>query len=220
MNVSLIAAATVCGRIGPGFKGSAVDREFLIKMRGRTGAGILGAGTLRFQDVSMESGSADRFRCIISSSGMIPIDERPLFFSKPSVIFTGKNGAERLYASLPENVTLVRISELENGVLSLQDAVNWLADRGVNAMLVEGGGMLNYEAIRQRVARELLLTVCPQVSGLKGGQSLFDGPGDLRSLCAGLDLQDLRYSPISQEIFLRYRFIYSVTPDVQKGSYA
>jgi len=47
MIVSIIAAATVRGRIGPGFKGSAVDREFLFKMRGRTGASILGAGTLR-----------------------------------------------------------------------------------------------------------------------------------------------------------------------------
>ena len=38
MKVSMIAAASVCGRIGKGFKGGPEDRRFLEKMRAETDA--------------------------------------------------------------------------------------------------------------------------------------------------------------------------------------
>ncbi|MFH1020748.1 MAG: hypothetical protein V1782_09120 [Pseudomonadota bacterium] len=53
MLVTIIAASTICGRIGPGLTGSPVDRGLLEKMRAATDASLLGAETLRLGDPEM-----------------------------------------------------------------------------------------------------------------------------------------------------------------------
>ena len=88
--------------------------------------------------------------------------------------------------------------------LSLQSAVNFLAEKGVREVLIEGGSKLNYSALAQGIVDEILLTVMPFVSGDSGAPAFADGPESLGEPFMKFEL--ISCDPVSSgELFLHYR---------------
>jgi riboflavin biosynthesis pyrimidine reductase len=217
MKVSIIAAASVCGRIGQGFKGSAVDRAFLEQMRKDTGASLIGAGTLRQGPVQMLGPGGKvldgRIRAVITASGRIPIEDQPLFSRGPRpLIFTSRQAGQALEQALGQRAEVVSIGFIGPGRLDLRQVMGHLSERGVGSLLIEGGSALNYEALRQAVVHELLVTICPEIIGASTVSSLVEGPEPLGRPSIGLRPLACRVSLESGEIFLRYAVDYE-TPD-------
>ncbi|MBU0729707.1 MAG: dihydrofolate reductase family protein [Proteobacteria bacterium] len=207
MKVILIAAGTICGRISPAGFGSGLDRDFLEAARGESDASLMGAQTLRESDPEMKIAGVipqKRIRAVISGSGDIPIDNRKLFAGKPlPVIFTGEKGSKRLEQNLAGRARIIILPEMDKG-LSISRALDELRGLGAEKILIEGGGKLNYAALKQGVVDEIYLTLAPYVSGDENAASLADGPCPL-----GLSFMQLElYSCEPQEtgeVFLRYR---------------
>ena len=90
------------------------------------------------------------------------------------------------------------------GGLSLQGAIDFLVERGVESLLIEGGAQLNYSALAQGLVDEILLTIMPFISGDKNAPAFADGPK-----CLGdpfLEFELLSCETVSTgELFLHYR---------------
>ncbi len=162
----MMAAVTIDGCIEPAPLGSRQDRELLEAMREATGAGILGAGTLRRADPVMAGRggriAADRLRCIVTASGDLPEDRR-LFATEPRpVLFTTAEAAGRL-AHLP--ATVVTVPTRPDGRLSMSAVREWLAGAGIDRVLVEGGGGLNGTCLAEGLIDEIMVTIVPRISG-------------------------------------------------------
>lgn len=209
MHVTIIAASTICGRIGPGLVGSPVDRRLLETMRATTDASLLGAATLRQGDPEMLGLDGhlppQRIRAFITESGNIPVAGKKIFAQgPPPLIFTGEAAAAGLRHRLGSLAQVVALPVAATGWLSLAAALVHLAELGAASLLVEGGGGLNYACLRQGVVDEILLTLTPKLSGDQGAASLCGGPGPLGEPFLPLTLVSCE-AEATGEVFLRYR---------------
>jgi len=210
VKVIIIAAITLCGRISPAPLGSELDRRFLEQMRDETDASLMGSGTLRHADPEMRGTGGilpQRLRAFITCSGDIPVQGKKVFARGPApLVFTAKQRHDDLLARLAGRAEVVALPAGPGG-LSLAAAIAELERRGARSLLIEGGAILNYSALRQRVVDELLVTLTPKLSGDKQAASLADGPAALGSPLPALALISCRPQP-SGEIFVHYQVCY------------
>ena len=209
MKVTIIAASTICGRIGPGLVGSPVDRGLLETMRAATDASLLGAETLRQGDPEMRGPGGhlppQRIRAFVSQSGDIPVAGRKIFaHGPPPLIFTGEAAATGLRHRLGTLASVVVLPADSVEGLSMVAALAHLAEHGVSSLLIEGGGRLNYACLRQGVVDEILLTLTPKLSGDQGAASFCGGPGPLGEPFLPLALISCE-AAATGEVFLKYR---------------
>ncbi|MFZ5760188.1 MAG: RibD family protein [Thermodesulfobacteriota bacterium] len=208
--VIIIAAMTLCGRIGPALPGSAADRRFLETMRDATDASLMGAGTLRQGNPEMRGrgGSCGRrLRGIITRSGDLPMAGKKIFAQGPRpFIFCGAAHMDHLRSHLADRAEVIVLPPLGDG-LSIAAALNEFERRGARAILIEGGSQLNYLALREKVVDEILLTITPRLSGWQSAPSLAAGPAALGSPFLSLELVSCRQEE-GGELFTRYRVRY------------
>ncbi len=207
MQVSLIAVMTLCGRISPGTMGSPEDRRFLEEMRIATDASLLGAATLRTGDAEMRGPGGvlpeNRLRALISASGRLPFSDRRIFQRGPRpLIFTSEQQAVALALEADQRAEVVALPA-RGPSLDLQAACRQLARRGVKKLLLEGGGVLNYQALHQGIVDELLVTIAPKLSGQRQAAGLVSGDTPLGTPFLELELLSCRPAE-SGELFCRY----------------
>jgi 2,5-diamino-6-(ribosylamino)-4(3H)-pyrimidinone 5'-phosphate reductase len=208
VKVILVGATTICGRISPVGHGSILDRRRLEEIRDKTHASIMGANTLRLENPEMRGTNGtlppDRIRSIISKSGSVPIEGKKLFNhgSKP-LVFTSEKNIFAVQGKLKEKAQVISLPESPDG-LSLKAAINFLAKKGVESVLIEGGAQLNYSAMAQGVVDEILLTIIPFISGDHNGPAFADGPKYLGDPFMELELLSCE-SVSTGELFLHYR---------------
>jgi len=204
----MICACTVCGRISPAGLAGPADRQLLEDMRDRTDASLIGAGTLRESDPEMRGSDGqladDRIRAVITASGNIPFRNRRLFQIGPTpVILTDAPQVDMLQNKLGPRAQ-VRALPAGPGGLSIRAALTALQEMGADSVLIEGGGMLNYAALKEGVVDEISLTFAPRISGDRTARTMADGPGPLADPFLELALISCQCAD-SGEIFVRYR---------------
>lgn len=168
----------------------------------------MGANTLRTDDPEMRGTNGhlplDRIRGIITQSGLIPVTGKKIFNHGPKpIVFTSDYNSQALQDQLAGKAEVVTLPEGPHG-LSLQAALTYLAGRGVETVLIEGGAQLNYAALAEGIVDEILLTVMPSVSGQLGAPTFADGPEHLGKPFLELELLTCEKAA-SGEIFLHYR---------------
>ncbi len=208
MKVILIGATTICGRISPVGYGSLLDRRKLEEARDKTQASIMGANTLRTEDPEMRGTNGnlppDRIRSIISQSGSIPVKGKKLFeHGPPPLVFTSESNIFALQARLNDKARVIPLPDGPDG-LSLHAAFDFLSEKGVESVLIEGGAQLNYSALSQEIVDEILLTIMPFISGKYKDPSFADGPEYLGDPFMNFELLSCETAS-TNEIFLHYK---------------
>ncbi len=209
LKVSIIAIETLCGRITPAGFGSKRDRVFLEITRENTDASLIGAGSLREGDPEfrIRDGSIPwkRLRAIITNSGELP-EDRSIFKKGPSpIIFCPETVFTRLKERFSKKASVVPLSKTRDGMLDLKEAFLYLERHGAGSLLIEGGGMLNYHALKQGVVHELLITLSPKLIGSVKERCMVYGKSPLGSPFMDLELKSFKVLLETGEIFLKYR---------------
>src|SRR4051795_9435626 len=166
--------ATLHGRSGP--IASDTDTEFLVCLRTRVDAVMIGAGTMRAERYGRPVAdpgkrgrrerrglSQDPLLVIVSGRLDVPWDA-PVFGDRGArvLIFTTSD------AQPPETVAEVRVVRHE-GAVDLREALVYLRhERGVRALLCEGGPRLHAQLIDQGLVDELFVTHAPKLAGGDG----------------------------------------------------
>jgi riboflavin biosynthesis pyrimidine reductase len=197
--------ATIEGRSGP--IGSDSDTELLLGLRTRFDAVMIGAGTMRVERYGRvlakreERERRDRLglpgdplMVIVSGRLDLPWDA-PLFNADGGrvLIFTA---AETEPPETPVPVQVVR----HPGAVNLPEAMRYLrAERGVRALLSEGGPHLHEQMQADGLVDDLFLTTAAKLSG-GGAPRILEGPlpGVIELELAWLLEQD-------GELYARYR---------------
>jgi riboflavin biosynthesis pyrimidine reductase len=180
--------ATIEGRSGP--IGSDADTEMLVGLRKRFEAVLIGAGTMRVE----RYGPMEPLVVLVSGRLDLPWDA-PLFTEEGSeaLIFTASE------AEPPETVASVELVRHE-GAVNLGEALRHLrAERGIRAVLSEGGPHLHAQMQADGLVDDLFLTIAPKLSGGEAPRILEGSLPDVAALeLAWLLEQD-------GELFARYR---------------
>jgi riboflavin-specific deaminase-like protein len=205
--LTLDGHATIRGRSGP--IGSEIDTAMLVALRMRVDAVMIGAGTMRterYGRVVADQAKRDRrereglpldpLMVIVSGRLDLPWDA-PVFTAGWGrvLIFTHSD------ADPPPTATKLRIARHE-GAVDLARALSQLRrERGVRALLCEGGPLLHAELIDHGLVDELFVTHAPKLAGGTGPGLVSGLPERERPL----ELASLLHAPATGELFARYR---------------
>jgi riboflavin-specific deaminase-like protein len=201
---TLDGRATIGGVSGP--IGSAADTAMLAGLRNRFDAVMIGAGTMRaerYGRLAKRQETRDRrerigllpdpLMAIVSGRLDLPWDA-PLFTEGGSVlIFTASAAAP------PETATAVDVVRHE-GAVNLPEALGHLRrERGIQALLCEGGPHLHEQLQADALVDDLFLTTAPKLSG-GDAPRIIEGP-----LPGVAELELAWLLEEDGELFARYR---------------
>jgi riboflavin biosynthesis pyrimidine reductase len=179
--------ATIDGRSGP--IGSKTDTEMLVGLRTRFEAVMIGAGTMRAE----RYGPMDPLLVLVSGRLDLPWDA-PLFAEagEEIVVFTASE------AEPPETAATVEVRH--EGAVNLREALRYLRrERGVRALLSEGGPHLHAQMQADGLVDDLFLTIAPKLSG-GAAPRIIEGP-----LPGVTELELAWLLEEDGELFARYR---------------
>ncbi len=209
--VAVNMITTLDGRAAVGGRskdlGNQTDTELLLGLRTRFDAVMVGAGTMRAERygriISDPQVRARRERIglphdplavIVSGSLDLPFDA-PLFTCGGGriLIFTNHKGPR------PETATSLRMITVDGEIRMAEVLRHLRRERGVRALLCEGGPHTFGQLARGELFDELFLTISP---GLTGGDAprILEGP-----MSPARDLELTSLAEADDELFARYR---------------
>lgn len=153
--------------------GSDADSAFLLELRTRFDAVMIGAGTMRAEGYGRIIASPER-RERRSADGLEPdalavivSGDLDLPFSAP--LFTDGNGRVIIFSNqseAPETATPTDLITGDGGTLDLADALRHLRrEEGVRALLCEGGPHVLAQLVAADLVDDLFLTTTPVMTG-------------------------------------------------------
>ena len=183
-HVILSAATSVDGKIatttGDSKLSSKQDSIRLHKLRSKVDAILVGKNTV-LQDNPMlnvrYSKGKNPIRIILDSNGVLSKKSKILQTSKtiPTIIAVSKKISKSNYSKL-EKFPVEIIIAGENSV-NIQLLLKKLYKKKIKTILVEGGGTINWEFVKNNLFDELIITISPFIIGGKDAISLIEGTG-------------------------------------------
>jgi 2,5-diamino-6-(ribosylamino)-4(3H)-pyrimidinone 5'-phosphate reductase len=209
--VILSAAISVDGKIatktGDSKLSSSSDLNRLHKLRTKVDAIIIGKNTLMRDDPLLTvrySQGKNPIRIILDSKGDISIKSKILQTSaKVSTIIAVSKKITKSNLKKLNNFPVQVIVSGEKSV-NIKSLLKKLSEKKIKTILVEGGGTVNWEFIKQNIFDELIITISPFVIGGNESVSFVQGNGfDKISKSPNLHLKSVKR--LKNHLVLNYR---------------
>ena len=114
----------------------------------------------------------------------------------------GQNKKDK-YNRLTENNVEVIFIEEENGEISLRKLMSKLGELGIDSVIIEGGGTLNYSALEAGIVNEVMIYMAPKVLGGKEALTAVEGQGfEEPDMAAHFNLQEVKN--LDGDLLIRY----------------
>ncbi len=214
--------------------GSPDDRAEMERLRALADAILIGGGSVRTEDAPLlirdpavqarrlaTKGAPQALN--VSAFSVLPPDlgDRR-FFTCPDterLVFTTARSTPEQIAGASRFARVEVVGADADGHVDLVEALARLKELGVDTLLLEGGGGLNFSMLRAGLVDEIHLTVCPFLFGGAGAPTPFDGAGLTREEIRRLRLRAHRVGGHG-ELFLVYDVLpgtATVTPSPRLG---
>jgi 2,5-diamino-6-(ribosylamino)-4(3H)-pyrimidinone 5'-phosphate reductase len=183
-HVILSAAISIDGkistRVGDSKLSSKEDSVRLHKLRSKVDAILIGKNTL-LQDnplltVRYTKGK-NPIRIILDSKGTIPINSKIIKTSNeiPTIIVVSKKISKTNLLKLQK--LPIEIIVAGKNSINLKLLLKKLSSKKIKTILVEGGGTVNWEFIKNNLFNELIITLSPFLIGGNNAISFVEGQG-------------------------------------------
>ena len=182
--VILSAAVSIDGKIatrtGDSKFSSNPDLHRLHKLRTKVDAIIIGKNTLMRDDPLLTvrySKGKNPIRIILDSKGKIYTKSKILQTSDkvPTIIAVSKQITKSNLQKL--NNFPVQVIVTGEKSVNIKSLLKKLSEKKIKTILVEGGGTVNWEFIKQNIFDELIITISPFVIGGNNSISFVQGSG-------------------------------------------
>lgn len=181
--------------------GTPYDRRMMQVIRKRADAILMGAASLRAfpRPLLIREARKQPLNAILSR-GLENISPRWEFFTSDRIsrvlfVTEGRVAKAREFGKTSE---IVRVSARSVA----RDIVRALSKRGIEDLLVEGGGAVMWEFARAKLLDRLHVTLTPKLLGGTEAPTLVDGPGFARSEIPSFRLSRCRR--VGDELYLTY----------------
>ncbi len=181
-------ATTVDGRVAVKgrryLSGKTAQRE-VHRLRDRYDAVLIGSGTVLADDPALtvrEVKGRDPLRVVVDTDARTPPTAKVVRAKDPqrTLIFVARDADMRRVSRLRDSGVLVTTLPRADGGLDLAAVLRWLAEKGVNTVLCEGGPKVASRLVATGLADRLLLITAPIAGG--DGPLAFEGLGGLIAL--------------------------------------
>jgi 2,5-diamino-6-(ribosylamino)-4(3H)-pyrimidinone 5'-phosphate reductase len=97
----------------------------------------------------------------------------------------------------------LEIIESGNKLINIKNLLRILYKKKIKTLLIEGGGTVNWEFVKQGLVDEVIVTITPYLLGGKNAISLIDGEG-FTLIQKAMKLKLKKISRLDNEIVLYY----------------
>ncbi len=184
--VILSAAMTIDGKIatkkGDSELSDKADWKEVHKLRTQVDAIMIGKGTILKDNPKLHIKYYKHrgyYRIVLDSNLTIPLDSNVISFQQeiyPTIICTTENvPLDKIKKYEDKGVKIINVGDDKR--VNLIKLLPILKNLGINTILLEGGGNLNWSFIENNLINEIRLTIAPWIVGGKEATSLVEGIG-------------------------------------------
>ena len=184
--------------------GTPADRKQMDVLRRKCEAVLIGASTLRAYKKPCVVSRGPQPLNVILSSALEGISPRWPFFTDPRIrrlLLVGAGTSRKRILAFQKSCDVVILGK--GGSPSAKQIVGALKRCGIKKLLVEGGGGVMWEFVRQNLIDEFHVTLTPKIVGGRTAPTLVDGMGFEPRDVLLLQLQKCRI--LGDELYLTYR---------------
>lgn len=186
------------------------SRDYVHQLRNRVAAIMVGIGTIEHDNPSLTTRlegveGRDPIKVIVDSHGRIPIDSKVFQTGSKATTIVAVTDTidESNLIRIKEKAVVIVIPE-KDGLVDLIYLFEKLGERGIDSVLIEGGGNLNYSAVSANIVDKLITFIAPKIIGGKDAITSFEGIG---------------IEKMEQAILLKESKIYQFDEDIMIESY-
>ena len=182
--VILSAAMSLDGKIasktGDSKLSSKKDKVRIHKLRSKVDAILVGSNTIKKDDPLLTvryTKGKNPLRIILDSKANIDQKSQIIRTCKtvPTIIAVSKQASKKNIARLKKYP--IEIIESGNKLVNIKNLLRILSKKKIKTLLVEGGGTVNWEFVKQGLVDEIIITITPYLIGGKNAITLVDGDG-------------------------------------------
>jgi len=182
--VILSAAMTLDGKIatktGDSKLSSKKDKVRIHKLRSKVDAILVGSNTVKRDDPLLTvryTQGKNPLRIILDSKANIDHKSQIIKTCKkfPTIIAVSKKASRKNVARLKKYS--LEVIESGNKLVNIKNLLRTLSKKKIKTLLVEGGGTVNWEFVKQGLVDEIIITITPYLIGGKNAITLVDGEG-------------------------------------------
>ena len=156
------------------------DIKRMHRLRNKCDAVLVGIGTILADDPKLTvkkeyvKNIKQPLRVVLDSKGRTPAHALVLNNISKTLIITAK-GIEKTYKGSHIEVVSCKIDR--NGLIDVKDAIDLLYRKGVRTLLVEGGGTIIWNFLKNKVVDDLYIYIGPCIIGGKETPTVAEGEG-------------------------------------------
>ena len=179
------------------------SREDAQNLRNRLSSIMVGVNTVVADDPELTcriNSEKKLIRIVLDSNLSIPLDSKLVKNKdKLTIVATTLNSNEEKKKSLRDlGVKVIEVSEKNNRV-NLKELVKILGQEGIDSILIEGGGTLNFSALEENIVDKAIFYIAPKILGGENSKSCIAGIG-FSKLDDAVNLKNLSYRKIGEDL--------------------
>lgn len=185
------------------------SRRYVHKLRHRVSAVMVGINTVIADDPMLNTRledlvSSDSVKVVIDSEGRIPLDCKLLTmkFEKETIVATTERIAKDKLERLESMGCRTIVSPEKCGRVDLSYVMAELGKLGIDSVLLEGGGSLNFGALREKIVDKVECFVAPLIIGGRDSKTPVEGDG-VDYVKDGIKVDDIEISEFDGDILIR-----------------
>jgi 2,5-diamino-6-(ribosylamino)-4(3H)-pyrimidinone 5'-phosphate reductase len=155
------------------------DIKRMYELRNNCDAVLVGIGTILSDNPKLTvknkyvKNQKNPIRIILDSKCRVPLNSYVLDNSSKTYIITSQNCVRKFGI----NVEILKCKKNKEGDINLNDLLSQLKNRGINRLMVEGGGTVIWSFIKNGFFDDLFVYVAPFIIGGKITPTMSDGIG-------------------------------------------
>lgn len=182
------------------------SREHAHHLRGYLSGIMVGIGTVLKDDPKLTCrvpGYNNPTRIVLDSELRIPLDANVLMNQDEAVtlVLTTEHASTSMRNEIEKmGVEIITVPEY-GGKVDLKKALEILGEKGIDSILLEGGGTLNASALQSKIVDKVNIYIAPKIIGGEGAISPVMGQG-VDKMQDAYKLKDMKVTQLNEDIFV------------------
>lgn len=181
------------------------SREYAHKIRGRVSSIMVGVNTVIADNPMLTTRMQELkspVRIIVDSKGRIPLDSNVIKDkTAKTIIATTELMPDDVRQKLEDMDVEVMVMKNSNLRVPLKELMVKLGQMGIDSILIEGGGTLNWSALEEGIVDKVMFFIAPRIIGGKNALTPVEGEG-FPNVIDSINLKDTNIHNINGDILI------------------
>lgn len=185
---------------------NSLSREYVHKLRHKNSAIMVGIGTVLKDDPSLNTrlnkeNTLDPIRIIVDTNGKLPLNSKVASIksnARTLVATTDLMDPIKLNALKDKNISVL-ICPLVDNQVDLNFLMKSLGKQGIDSILLEGGGELNFSMLKEKLVDKVITFIAPKIIGGHTSKTPVGGEG-IELMKNSINIHNIKYHAFKEDI--------------------